>query len=114
MRYFGVFRTNVGRASKYAKLRALKTPNNLTVRSHADCANLTDETSAKSAQSAWEEKTHADSADFADLCYTISVSVFTYCHKKLSKRGGLLSFVNLLWMVANGLAASFYNSPMGY
>ena len=32
--------------------------------------------------------------------------------KKLSKGGGLLSFVSLLWKVANGLAIGFYNSPM--
>ena len=31
---------------------------------------------------------------------SVSVSVFTYCHKKLSKEVGLLSFVSLLWMVA--------------
>ena len=42
----------------------------------------------------------------------VSVSVFTYCHKKLIKRGGLPSFVSLLWKVANGLAIGFYNSPM--
>ena len=34
--------------------------------------------------------------------------------KKLSKGGGLLSFVSLLWKVANGLAIGFYNSPMAY
>ena len=43
---------------------------------------------------------------------SVSVSVFTYCHKKLIKRGGLPSFVSLLWKVANGLAIGFYNSPM--
>ena len=43
----------------------------------------------------------------------VSVSAFTYCYKKkLSKGGGLLSFVSLLWKVANGLAIGFYNSPM--
>ena len=46
------------------------------------------------------------------LQITVSVSVFTYCHKKLIKRGGLPSFVSLLWKVANGLAIGFYNSPM--
>ena len=46
------------------------------------------------------------------LGYNVSVSVFTYCHKKLIKRGGLPSFVSLLWKVANGLAIGFYNSPM--
>ena len=44
--------------------------------------------------------------------FEVSVSVFTYCHKKLIKRGGLPSFVSLLWKVANGLAIGFYNSPM--
>ena len=45
---------------------------------------------------------------------TVSVSVFTYCHKKLIKRGGLLSFVSLLWMVANGQVIDSCISPMAY
>ena len=40
----------------------------------------------------------------------VSVSVFTYCHKKLSKGGGLLSFVSLLWMVTNGQVIDFMPS----
>lgn len=53
-----------------------------------------------------------DSSMFNIHGYIVSVSVFTYCHKKLIKRGGLPSFVSLLWKVANGLAIGFYNSPM--
>jgi hypothetical protein len=48
------------------------------------------------------------------MLYRKRIGIHVLPQKKLSKRGGLLSFVNLLWMVAKGLAASFYNSPMGY
>ena len=46
--------------------------------------------------------------------FNVSVSVFTYCHKKLSKGGGLLSVVSLLWMVANSQVIDSCISPMAY
>ena len=44
--------------------------------------------------------------------YRKRIGIHVLSQKKLIKRGGLSSFVSLLWKVANGLAIGFYNSPM--
>ena len=42
------------------------------------------------------------------------IGIHVLLQKKLSKGGGLLSFVSLLWMVANGQVIDFCISPMAY
>ena len=42
------------------------------------------------------------------------IGIHVLLQKKLSKGGGLLSFVSLLWMVANSQVIDFCISPMAY
>ena len=42
------------------------------------------------------------------------IGIHVLLQKKLSKGGGLLSFVSLLWMVANGQVIDSCISPMAY